>query len=62
VVNERGTIFSTYVGEERRIQCFGGENEEKRPLGEPRRRWEYNIKMGLHSVGNELWTGSSWLS
>jgi hypothetical protein len=23
----------------------------KRLLGRPRRRWEYNIKMGLHAVG-----------
>jgi len=24
--------------------------EEKRPLGRPRRRWEYNIKMDLREV------------
>jgi hypothetical protein len=48
VVNEMDTIFNTCVGEEKRIHGFGGENEEKRPLGETRRRWEYNIKMGLH--------------
>jgi hypothetical protein len=27
----------------------GGEPEEKRPLGRPRRRWEDNIKMDLQS-------------
>ena len=25
--------------------------EGKRPLGRPRRRWEYNIKMALQEVG-----------
>jgi hypothetical protein len=24
--------------------------EGKRPLGRPRRRWEYNIKMGLREI------------
>jgi hypothetical protein len=23
----------------------------KRPLGRPRRRWEYNVKMGLQELG-----------
>jgi len=28
-----------------------GKPERKRPLGRPRRRWEYNIKMDLQEVG-----------
>jgi hypothetical protein len=28
-----------------------GKLEGKRPLGRPRRRWEYNIKMDLQEVG-----------
>jgi len=28
-----------------------GKHERKRPLGRPRRRWEYNIKMNLQEVG-----------
>jgi hypothetical protein len=28
-----------------------GKPEGKRPLGKPRRRWEYNIKMALEDVG-----------
>ena len=28
-----------------------GKPEGKRPLGSPRRRWEYNIKMDLQEVG-----------
>ena len=38
------------LGEERRIQAFGGVPEGKRPLGRPRRRWNYNIKLDLHEV------------
>jgi hypothetical protein len=33
-----------------------GEPEEKRSLGRPRRRWEYNIKTDLQEVGG----GGSW--
>ena len=34
-----------------------GEPEEKRPLGRPRRRWKYNIKMDLKGVefGGMVW-------
>ena len=28
-----------------------GKPEGKRPLGRPRRRWEYNIKLDLQEVG-----------
>jgi hypothetical protein len=28
-----------------------GRPEGRRPLGRPRRRWEYNIKMDLQEVG-----------
>ena len=28
-----------------------GKPEGKRPLGRPRRRWVYNIRMDLHEVG-----------
>jgi hypothetical protein len=28
-----------------------GKREERRPLRKPRRRWEYNIKMGLLEAG-----------
>jgi len=33
------------------VQSFGGKPEGIRPLGRPRRRWEYNIKMDLQEVG-----------
>jgi hypothetical protein len=35
--------------------------EGKRPLRRPRRRWDYNIKMGLQEVRRGPWTGSIWL-
>jgi hypothetical protein len=37
--------------------------EGKRPLGRPRRRWVYNIKMDLIEIGwaGMVWTGSIWL-
>jgi hypothetical protein len=42
---------STYGGEERCIQSFGGKPEGKRPLGRHRHRWEDNIKMNLQKEG-----------
>jgi len=38
-----------------------GKPEGKRPLGRPRHRWEYNIKMDLQEVGLGVRIGSSWL-
>ena len=46
-----GGACSTYGGEERCIQGFGGEPDGKRPPGRPRRRWEDNIEMDLQEVG-----------
>ena len=42
-----GGACSTYGGEERCIQGFGAENDGKRPLGRPMRRWEDDIKNDL---------------
>jgi hypothetical protein len=38
---------------ERRVvyRVLVGKPEGKRPLGRPRRRWDYNIKMDLPEVG-----------
>jgi hypothetical protein len=38
-----------------------GRPEGRRPLGRPRRRWEYNIKMDIQEVEWGAWTGLSWL-
>ena len=35
-----------------------GKPEGRRPLGRPRRRWEYNIKMDLQEVGSG---GVDWI-
>ena len=40
------------VGERRGLyRVLVGRPEGKRPLGRPRHRWEYNIKMDLREVG-----------
>jgi hypothetical protein len=40
------------MGEERGVhRVLVGKPEGKRPLGRPRRRWEYNIKMDVKEVG-----------
>ena len=44
-------VCRAYEGGKRRIQEFGGKSERKRPLGRPRRRWEYKIKMDFQEVG-----------
>jgi len=39
------------MGEGRGVhRVLVGKPEGKRPLGKPRRRWEYNIKMDLREV------------
>ena len=43
------------------VQGFGGKDEERRPLGRPRLRWEDNIKIDLREVGWGTWIGSIWL-
>ena len=44
-------------GKERWIQSSGGETCGKEPLGRPRHRWKYDIKMDLREVG---W-GMDWI-
>jgi hypothetical protein len=40
------------MGEKRDVyRILVGKPEGRRPLGRPRRRWEYNIKMDLQEVG-----------
>jgi hypothetical protein len=41
------------MGEQRGVyRVLVGKPEGKIPLGRPRCRWEYNIKMDLQEVGN----------
>jgi hypothetical protein len=45
--NEMGKACGMYGEGERRVQGFGGETLGKKTTGEPRRRWEDNIKTDL---------------
>jgi hypothetical protein len=50
--------------EAKRKACriFVGKLERKRPLGRPRCRWEYNIKMDLRERWvRVVWIGLMWL-
>jgi hypothetical protein len=50
------------MGEKRNVyRLLVGKPEGKRPLGRPRSRWIYNIKMDLLEMGLMLWTGLIWL-
>jgi hypothetical protein len=35
-----------------------GNPEGKRPLGRPRRKWKYNIRMDIREIG---WGGMDWI-
>jgi hypothetical protein len=44
-----------HIGEGRgAYRVLVGRHEGKRPLGRPRRRWEYNIKMDLREIGIDV--------
>jgi len=45
-----GGACSTYGGQQRCMQGFGGKLEGKEPLGNSRHRWKDNIKMDLQEV------------
>jgi hypothetical protein len=45
-------------GGERCLQGLVGMSEGKEPLGRPRHRWEYNIKLDLREIGID---GSKWI-
>jgi len=55
--NEIGGEYSTYGETGRCIQGFGGRADGRRPLGRPRLRLDYNIKVDLQEVG---WAGMEW--
>jgi hypothetical protein len=58
----RSTGHVARMGEERGVyRVLVGKPEGKRPLGRPRRRWEYNIRVDLQEVDVGVWTGLGWL-
>jgi hypothetical protein len=62
-----GGMCSTLRNNENTLSTLVGKPERKRPLGGPRRRWEYNIKTGLTEGALDvmvIWLGtgaSGWL-
>jgi hypothetical protein len=46
-----GRGFSTNWEKRNACRVLVGNPERKRPLGKPRRRWVYNIKMNLREIG-----------
>jgi len=50
------------VGDRRGVfRVLVGKPEGNRPLGRPRRRWEYNFKMDFRKWVVGVWTGLGWL-
>jgi hypothetical protein len=50
------------MGEGRKVyKVLVGKPEEKRPLGRPRRRCEYGIRMDLREIGWAVWSRFTWL-
>jgi hypothetical protein len=48
------------MGEKRNAyRILAGKPEGRRPLGRPRRRWVYNIKIDLREIG---WDGVDWFN
>jgi hypothetical protein len=62
VIELRKTRWAGHVarmGEKRgAYRILVGRPDGRRPLGRPRRRWEYNIKMDLQEVGRG---GMDWI-
>jgi hypothetical protein len=49
--NEVGRACGTHRKERKMYRVLVGKPEGKRPLGKPRRRWEYGIRMDLGKIG-----------
>jgi hypothetical protein len=55
VIKARRMRWTVHVARMREVRgaynILVGRPEGRRPLGRPRRRWEYNIKMDLREIG-----------
>ena len=47
-----------YQGDQNVVRGFGGKPDGKRPLGTPRHRWEFCIKIDLQVVVLGAWAAS----
>ena len=56
--SQMGGTCGTYGRQERCIRGYGVETKGKRPLGRPRHRREYNVKMDLQ----DGWGGMKWIA
>jgi hypothetical protein len=46
---------------EKRHAQFLGKTGGKRPLGEPRHKWKYNMRIHLEEYNGKGWIGLVWL-
>jgi len=53
-----GGVCGTYGGQEKCAYVFVGRTDGKSPLGRPRQRKDYNIKLYLLEVG---WGSMTWI-
>jgi hypothetical protein len=64
-IKSRGMRWAGHVacmGEGRNVyRVLVRKPEVKRPLGRPRRRWEYGVKMDLREIGWGVWSGFTWV-
>jgi hypothetical protein len=60
--NEMSWLCSIYMGERRdAYRVLVRKSEGMKPLGRPRHRWVFNIKMDLQEVGWGAYSGLIWL-
>jgi hypothetical protein len=43
------------------LKVLVGKLEGKKPLGRPRRRWEFVLGMNLREISWGIWSGFTWL-
>jgi hypothetical protein len=53
-----GKVCSTHGKKRNAYRILVGKPEGKRPIGRPRRRWEYNITMDIREM---WWDNMEWI-
>jgi hypothetical protein len=54
------SLIDAHEGEEKCMQCFGGEPKGNKPLRKPRRRWEDYIEIKVKKQDDRAFTGFVW--